>query len=277
MMRRMKKLFSVLSAAALIAAISPRAYAAGQTYIDDTVEAGPNIAAAIAALAVIVMMFAAMAFVVRRGRAGQVNVPWAVLAVVLSALAMLLALIGSSAGTLYSKVEGAPGETVTRFYDALIARDYPTAYACLSDYTSLGLESPPSSDNAALVYEALLDSYEYTLVGEARIDGLKATQDVRFKYLELESLEASVADGVERRLKDIVESRPREQVYDEEDKYLPGVTEEAYSASLTAVLAHADSYYTSTVIEVELTYTNGQWLIVTSRSMLDALMGGVSN
>lgn len=276
-MKHFGKLITALGVFGFTLACTPGAYATAQTFYEETTaDTAPNPAVIAAALVVIVAMFAAMALSVRLGRSGKLNVPWATLSALLAALAMLVCILGSSVGALYSAVDGNPTDTVTRFYDALIARDYSTAYSCLRDYTGLGLETPPESENAALIYDALKDSYEYALAGEAKIDKLTAKQNVRFKYLDLASLEASVEDGVQRNLDKLVESRPASEVYDENDKYLPAVTEEAYSAALASVLTHASSYYTSTVIELELNYHDGEWLIVTNRDMLNALMGGVA-
>lgn len=275
-MKLLRKTISAALCAFALLLLTPSAHAAQTLYEEAAVEAKPNTAAIIAVFVIIVLMFAAMAVAVRLGRSGKLNVPWAVLAAILSALALLVCILGSSVGALYSAVDGNPTDTVTRFFDAVIARDYPTAYSCLNDYTGLGLETEPTSENAALVYSALKDSYEYALSGEAKVDKLSAVQSVRFKYLDLESLEASVEDAVMRNLEKIVESRPASEVYDEEKKYLPSVTEEAYSAAIASVISHASSYYTSTVIDIELTYSNGQWLIVTNQAMLNALMGGVA-
>lgn len=275
-MRHLKKLIAPIPALGAVLLCTPAAHATAQTYYEETVEKGANTAAIITALVIVVLMFAAMAVAVRLGHSGMLRVSWAVLAIIFSGTAMLLTIVGSSVGALYSKAEGDPADTVRRFYDAVIIGDYPTAYSCLSDYTGLGLETAPSTENAALVYDALKSSYEYTLVGEAQRDRLSATQTVRVKYLDLASLEASVEDGVQRNLESIVESRPRNEVYDADDKYLPGVTEEAYSTALKSVLSHADSYYTAAAIDIELTYSGGQWLIVTNQAMLNALMGGVA-
>lgn len=275
-MRHFRKLISLIPALGVMLLCSPAAHATAQTYYEETVDGSANTAAIVTALVIVVLMFAAMAVAVRMGRSGMLRVSWAVLAILFSGMAMLFTVIGSSVGALYSKADGNPADTVKKFYDAIIIGDYPTAYSCLSDYTGLGLETAPTSQNAALVYDALKGSYDYALVGEPERDRLWAKQTVRVKYLDLASLEASVEDGVQRNLEKIVESRPRSEVYDADDKYLPGVTEEAYSASLQSVLSHADSYYTAAAIDIELTYSGGQWLIVTNQAMLNALMGGVA-
>lgn len=276
-MKQIKKIISISAALGVMFALAPSAHANAQTMYEEvaTVTA-PSTAATIAVLLTVALMFAAMAFAARLGHSGKLNVPWAVLSIILSGFAVLVCIIGSSVGSLYSKPTGNPADTVTKFYDALISGDYTTAYSCLSDYTGLGLEVAPDDENAAQIYEALKASYEYTLSGSAKVDKLSATQSVRFKYLDLESLEDSVEDGVMRNLEKIVKSRPGSEVYDENNKYLPSVTAEAYSASLQSVLSHANSYYTADTIDIDLTYSNGQWLIVTNQAMLNALMGGVA-
>ena len=196
-MRHLKKLTALIPALGVVLWCSPAAHATAQTYYEETVEKSTNTAAIITALVVVVLMFAAMAVAVRMGRSGMLRVSWAVLAIIFSGTAMLFTIIGSSVGALYSKAEGDPADTVRKFYDAIVIGDYPTAYSCLSDYTGLGLETEPGTENAALVYDALKASYEYTLVGEAKRDRLNATQTVRVKYLDLASLEASVQDGVQ--------------------------------------------------------------------------------
>lgn len=276
-MKALRKIISAAAALCLALALSPSAHAAAQTYIDNTESAsGGNTAALIAALAVVLLTFACLGVVVRLGKTGHMSVFWGAVAVFFSSLALLLAIVGCNTGALYARADGDPSETVSRFYDSVIAGDYETAYSCLEDYTSLGLETAPDTENAVAVYDALKASFEYTLSGSADIDKLSATQKVRFKYLNLDSLEASVADGVERKLEEIVESSPIDEVYDENNNYLPAVTERAYSEALASVLSHANSYYTAEEIEIELEYSGGQWLIVTNQAMLNALMGGAA-
>ena len=275
-MKRIKTILSAAAAAGLVLLCRPAAYAAARTYVDNTVDTSRNTAAIAAALVIIVLIFVGLAAVVRMGKSGHLNVPWAVLSVLLAGLALLLCVIGSTAGPLYARSGGDPAQTVAKFYDAVLAGDYPTAYSCLSDYTGLGLETEPAGDNAVKIYAALRESYDYALSGTAKVDGMSAVQNVRFRYLDLSSLEASVEDGMQRNIEKAARDEPADQVYDENNKYLPAVAEKAYSDALTSVLSHASSYYTASVIEVELTYTDGQWLIVTNRDMLNALMGGAA-
>ena len=273
-MKRIKKYIVGGAGASLLLNTGTVAFAGSQTYLDTSLPAssGPAVQLVLAA-AVVVLVLAAMTWFVRQGRSGRINVAWAVLAAVLSGLAMLLGIVGSTSGTMYTKAEGDPAETVRVFYDSLIRRDYVAAYSCLSDYAGLGLEDVPESHNAALVYEALRNSYDYTLMGEAQIDGLEAAVNVRFRYLDMPSMEQSIASRTDSNLQDIVRNSPVSQVYDENDKYLPQVTEKAYSDALAFVLEQADSYYSTAQLEIKLEYRDGKWLMKTDEEMLGALMG----
>ena len=97
---------------------------------------------------------------------------------------------------------------------------------------------------------------------------------VRFRYLDILSFEESVASRTNENLAAFVKANPISAVYDENDQYLPEVTEKAYADALAFVLDKADTYYTSVELNVRLQYSDGKWLIVTDDAMLRALMGG---
>ena len=69
-------------------------------------------------------------------------------------------------------------------------------------------------------------------------------------------------------------SRPKSQLYDENDNYLPEVAQEAYAAAVSAVLESAEEYYTTVGILLELEYSDEQWRVVPSPQLLKAVSGG---
>lgn len=275
-MKRFRPVLFSLAAALVCLALAPSALAAGRSYVDNTTVEQSNNGAIALALAILALFFVLLALIVRLGRTGHLSVHWAVPAAGFATLALLLCVIGVNVGPIYAQPEGDPRQTVTRFFDALITEDYDTAYSCLSDYSSLGLEKAPESENGANTYAALKESYEYTLSGTPQIDRIYATQGVRFKHLDLASLEGSVDDAVQRNLEKIVRDNPEEEVYDKDKNFLPAVTDRAYNDALSSVLSHASSYYTSSVIDIKLSYESGEWLIITSPELLSALMGGAA-
>lgn len=274
-MKRLKNILSGSLAAGLLFTLSPVAHAAGRAYLDQTLMdvKGSKMGLVLAAV-VMVLMFAAMIYFVSQGKSGRINVGWAVLSVVLGSMAILLCIVGMAAGTVYTKPDGDPAETVSLFYDSIKKQDYVAAYSCLSDYSSLGLEKSPESDNAKLTYKSLQDSYEYTVMGIPQTDRLQSSVRVRFRYLDILSFEESVASRTNDNLAAFVKDNPISAVYDENDRYLPEVTEKAYADALAFVLDKADTYYTSVELNVKLEYSDGKWLIVTDDAMLRALMGG---
>lgn len=274
-MKRMKKILSGGAAAGLLMALSPMAHATGRTYLDQTLmEVKGSSMGLILTVVVLVLMFAAMIYFVSQGKSGRINVGWAVLSVVLGSMAMLLCIVGMSAGTVYTRADGDPAETVSLFYDSVKKQDYVAAYSCLSDYSTLGLEKSPESENAKRTYKALQDSYDYTVMGIPQTDRLQSSVRVRFRYLDIPSFEESVASRTNDNLAAFVKDNPISAVYDENDQYLPEVTEKAYADALGFILEKADSYYTTVELNIKLEYSDGKWLIVTDEAMLRSLMGG---
>ena len=187
---------------------------------------------------------------------------------------MLLAVAGCFGGTVIAKPTGDPQEAVTVFFDSLIAGDYTAAYDRVRDYTSLGLENEPSTESGKMVYAALHASYGYELTGSVRTDKLDAAQDVSFTYLSLPTLEAAVAEETQVQLKHLVQQLPSSEVYDDNNNYLPEITERAYLQALEKILESAANYYTTDEITLALNYTDGRWQLIMNPSLLKALNGG---
>ena len=230
----------------------------------------------IVSIIIIIVAAAAAASFILRDNEGRIKPALAVLALVLAGFAAVLCAYGSENGTIYAKADGDPEATVRQFFDAVCAGDYTAAYDCLENYGSLGLESAPSTEAGELVYAALRESYAYELAGQAETGKLSARQAVNFTYLNLPAMEEDAAAETEKVLEKIVRSRPRKDVYDSDDKYLPAVTDEAYKTAVTNVLKNADSYRTTAELTVTLDYVGGRWLINADSALLSALMGGAA-
>ena len=197
------------------------------------------------------------------------------LALLLSASAMLLAAAGVYEGTVYAQPSGDPAQSVVRFFNGVCSGDYEAAYAELRDYADLGLAEMPASAAGQQVYNALHDSYFYTLTGECSTDKLTAVQPVRFRYLDLARMEQAVAEETQRQVEAIVQSRPMNAVYDENRRYRPEIADEAYLAALDVVLKNAQNYYAEAEFDLPLAYTDSRWQILANPALLRALAGGV--
>ena len=96
---------------------------------------------------------------------------------------------------------------------------------------------------------------------------------MRLRYLDLPSFEASVASRTNENLAEFVKNNPISMVYDENDQYLPSVTEKAYADALAFVLDKADSYYSSLEFQLKLEYEDGSWYIISDEVLHKALAG----
>ena len=112
------------------------------------------------------------------------------------------------------------------------------------------------------------------LIGDCQVTMLKATQRVSMRYLDVAGLTGDLGDLTQEKLKTIVQTRDRDQVYDDNDQYLPAVTQEAYTNALKQVLKTAKNSYTNIEFDLNLEYRGGKWQVLTAPELLVALTGG---
>lgn len=210
-----------------------------------------------------------------RGGKGRFSRLWAALSAVFAGAAMLAAVVGVNLGTLYVTTEGDPAPVAVEFMDAISDADFATAVACLDGYSSLGLETAPEDAAAKRLYDALLESFSYELTGDCRADKLEASQPLRFTYLDLPSIEEQVSERTMDVIEEFVSTRPRKELYDDNNNYLPEVAQEAYFVALEEVLDAAESYYSTVDIDLSLVYDDG-WKVELPQELVKALAGGVS-
>ncbi len=205
----------------------------------------------------------------------RINPVWFALSMLLCAAIVGLCLFAGRGGALLLRPEGSPQDTVRRFFEGVIAGDWESAYACLADYSGLGLEHEPQSDSAKTLCRALRESYAYSLPGDCVVDALTATQRVRLRYLDLKAVEAEIAARVEGVAEELVEERSAPEIYDDEGAYLESFTDDVYSAALSEVLRSASGYCSEIELELKLSYRDGAWRLHCSNALFSALLGGV--
>ena len=205
---------------------------------------------------------------------GRFRLFWLILAVLFAGMAGFACFFAMMYGSIYNQPDADPVETVTRFFDSLQVRNYPEAYACLSDYASLGLENEPESAEASAVYDALCGSYSYTLSGSSSVTGLEASQRVVLRALNLRMTENAVQQRVNGILEEMVATMPESEVYDGNGGYLTSFTDAIYTEALNQALQNADALCSDTQLLIQLKYMDGTWKIVTDRNLMTALIGG---
>ena len=205
---------------------------------------------------------------------GRFRLFWLILAVLFAGMAGFACFFAMMYGSIYNQPDADPVETVTRFFDSLQVRNYPEAYACLSDYASLGLENEPESAEAKAMYDALRGSYSYTLSGGSTVTGLEASQRVVLRALNLRMTENAVQQQVNGILEEMVTAMPASEVYDGNGGYLTSFTDAIYREALNRALQNTDALCSDTQLLIQLKYMDGTWKIVTDRSLMTALIGG---
>lgn len=220
------------------------------------------------------VMVLACVLIFRHNGAGRINGFWAVVAILLAGTGLCFCVVGMSLGTLYAEPAGDPQGTVASFFKSIQEGNYPEAYQCLSNYSSLGLENQPASEEGRMLYDALRASYEYTLRGECEKNKLTAKQNVALRYLSVPSVMEAVERKVDIVLAEVVESRTRNQLFDEEGNYLQSVKDEVYRRALSDVLSSSELYYTSKDLQITLEYSDGIWQMTAEHDLISALAGG---
>ena len=182
----------------------------------------------------------------------KINPFFGVLTAVLVLLTLALCVIGSRVGVVLVKTDVQPGETVETFFAALTREDWESAYACLEDYSGLGLDRSPRTEQGKAELAALLKSYDFSLTGEAKITRDTAVQPVRLRCLDLVALE----EALKVPLIEASETRPARYYTVEE------------------LLAENRDFTRTEELEIQLRYTDGAWRITVDPALLNALAGG---
>ena len=234
-----------------------------------------SVVSSVLLLWIVIAMVAGFVVIFRHNMAGKINAFWAVLAIILAGAGLALCVVGFNFGMVYAKPEGNPQETVTAFFDSLIAEDYPAAYACLNNYSTLGLENTPESEESRILLEALKQSYGYALRGDAEISGMKAVQKVSVVALNLKAIRNEAEGLLQGILQEMVDTHQRRELYDTDGNYLSSVTDAVTLRALVAALNSDNVHLTSAEFDMELVYTTeGKWLINAGSDLLSILCGG---
>ena len=176
----------------------------------------------------------------------KTNAFWAALTVLIVIFSLALCFIGINQGVLFARPAGNPQTAVTGFFNALKEGNYAEACRHVENYSSLGLENTPESEEGQLMFAALKRSYDYSLSESVALAGTKASQKVLVRYLDL-------------------------NLVDQAARSLSGIE---YNTALRQVLADPETCCTSDFYDIPVTYTDGKWLMTLSGDLLTALQGG---
>ena len=224
-------------------------------------------------LAVMIMLFST----IRRALRRQIEFFWGTLGVLCTALVLFFCIIASAAGTIVFLPADPPKEAAVRYVEACFdeARKDGAVSGNVVFPTELKEAFRVENDTDALLVDALQDSLSYRLLGDIRVQGRNAGQDMEVRYLDLKKLPLKIRPLVEQHLAGMAEEKRREEIYDAHKAYRAEVLEEAYALAVGDILRQAEQYYTTEQLTLRLTYENGCWNVQQNEGLMAALYGGL--
>ena len=192
--------------------------------------------------------------------------------------AVYLFIIAPYAGTVSLHPDGDPKAVVNEFFTDICLEDYDAAHLLTNSSAAYGVERTAENDLEECYLEKLREGYRYEMIGEPLITGLKASQNVRVRYFNMESTGPDVKAVTMSNLDDYVQSHPKDEVYDEENNYLDGITDRMYERAVKTVVGGGKSYfYNFDLLQVNLEYKDGNWQIIMDDDLKNVLSGGTDN
>ena len=258
------------------AAVIPAAEQNGEPARGRALSLQLNIGHIIALALIIVGLLASIVWLVIRHRMNRLDLRFGLLAILLTAAAMILCFPGLSGQSMISAPDDNPQDTVELFFGALKRGDYVTADSCLAYGGSLGLPGSLTDETHNAAVSALQQSWDCAMLGNCSVEKASAWQDLQLQVLDFTKMESDLQRETRSKLLALARERNREAVYDEEGNYRPDVASEAYDLAMRSLLEHARDYYGSFGVRAELTLTKDGWKIVPSRELFSALCGNLA-
>lgn len=198
--------------------------------------------------------------------------------IIVSCASVYLFVIAPYAGTVSLHPEGDPKAVVNEFFTDICLEDYEAAHALTDSRAAYGVEMIPENDLEECYIEKLRAGYSYEMIGEPLVKGLRASQNVKVRYFNMPSTGMDVKAKTMANLDDYVQSHPKDEVYDEKNNYLDGITDLMYERAVKSVVGGGKSYfYSFDLLQIEMEYTEGRWQIVMDDELRNVLNGGTDN
>lgn len=164
---------------------------------------------------------------------------------------------------------------VTDMMDAVCDGDYAKASTYLLGSPSLGVAEPAGNPLSLLLWDAFLDSTEFSLVGECYTTEVGLAQSISFTYLDPASVTVHLRERSQKLLSQRVEeAEDVSEIYDENNEYKESVVMEVLKDATQEALRE-DAKLVTVTLTVNLKYQDGTWWIVADDALLDAFSGGI--
>ena len=229
-------------------------------------------------LAGVVILFVILFFTfVLLAKNRKITLPWALLSGVFAFGILFYFALSKTSGTLVFMPSKQPEEVSSSFMTAVCMGEENLASSLLASPMQLNIPLNQPDEAALLLEQSLKDSYSCEAAGAPILDGTNAKQNYKFTSLNVTALVPDILAEVDKELEYKVENSKKSDVYDKDNNYRTDVLEEIYQSAIVKVLQDAPSYYTQSLIGLELTYQNGEWKVLPNNSLQLALNGSSSS
>ena len=229
-------------------------------------------------LAGVVILFVILFFTfVLLAKNRKITLPWALLSGVFAFGILFYFALSKTSGTLVFMPSKQPEEVSSSFMTAVCMGEEDLASSLLASPMQLDIPLNQPDEAALLLEQSLKDSYSCEVAGAPILDGTNAKQNYKFTSLNVTALVPDILAEVDKELEYKVENSKKSDVYDKDNNYRTDVLEEIYQSAIVKVLQDAPSYYTQSLIGLELTYQNGEWKVLPNNSLQLALNGSSSS
>ena len=229
-------------------------------------------------LAGVVILFVILFFTfVLLAKKRKITLPWALLSGVFAFGILFYFALSKTSGTLVFMPSKQPEEVSSSFMTAVCMGEEDLASSLLASPMQLDIPLNQPDETALLLERSLKDSYSCEAAGAPILDGTNAKQNYKFTSLNVTALVPDILAEVDKELEYKVENSKKSDVYDKDNNYRTDVLEEIYQSAIVKVLQDAPSYYTQSLIGLELTYQNGEWKVLPNNSLQLALNGSSSS
>ena len=229
-------------------------------------------------LAGVVILFVILFFTfVLLAKKRKITLPWALLSGVFAFGILFYFALSKTSGTLVFMPSKQPEEVSSSFMTAVCMGEEDLASSLLASPMQLDIPLNQPDEAALLLERSLKDSYSCEAAGAPILDGTNAKQNYKFTSLNVTALVPDILAEVDKELEYKVENSKKSDVYDKDNNYRTDVLEEIYQSAIVKVLQDAPSYYTQSLIGLELTYQNGEWKVLPNNSLQLALNGSSSS
>lgn len=203
------------------------------------------------------------------------SVLFAVLAVLTAALAVTLTALFLHAQPLLLKTPEAAIQTADAFMTAVCDGNFDSAQKLLYGSPELGADRAPADTAGVLIWDAFLDSTDYSLAGDCYTVDSGLAIDVLFVSMDMSSVTEKLGQRAETLLaRKVSQAEDVSDIYDEDNNYREELVMEVLE-TVTEQAIREDSRYSEQRITLKLTCQDGQWWVQPEQQLLNVLFGGI--